>query len=499
VGLHQQDDFIIKRYEMIYAPRAKKLAKLICEDIKAVSPETEVVLHAMAFRDPWDFEEVFEKLYEFVQSYRFKPDDEYYYANITTGTHVFQICLFLLCESHLIPGKLVQSNPVRKPAPGEPNGDYQIIDLDLSRYNKIAARFRQEAEAATVFLKSGIDTKNAKFNTLINEIEQVATVCNDPILLTGPTGAGKSLLARKIYELKKIKRQLSGQLIEINCATLRGDNAISALFGHTKGAFTGAQAARQGLLKSAHKGLLFLDEIGEMGLDEQAMLLRAIEEKSFLPLGADQAESSDFQLIVGTNRDLWREVRAGTFREDLLARINLWSFALPGLKDRPEDIAPNVDYELKKFQERTGNLIRFNLDARSKFLGFAVKASWLANFRDLNAAVTRMATLSRSGRIDSATVDTEIQRLQRQWNSEGADGKSLLSAYLSAVEIKALDPFDRLQLEGVLQICADSKNLSDAGRKLFSASREKKKLSNDADRLRKYFIRFGIDTGSLWD
>src|SRR5204862_3777135 len=99
---------------------------------------------------------------------------------------------------------------------------------------------------------------------------------------------------------------------------------MSALFGHVKGAFTGALKDRAGLLRSADGGVLFLDEIGELGLDEQAMLLRALEEKTFLPLGSDRETQSDFQLIAGTNRDLMAEVNRGLFREDLLCRINLW-------------------------------------------------------------------------------------------------------------------------------------------------------------------------------
>src|SRR6202035_4290020 len=108
-----------------------------------------------------------------------------------------------------------------------------------------------------------------------------------------------------------------------------------------------------GLLRAAGKGVLFLDEIGELGNDEQAMLLRALEEKTFLPLGSDREAHSDFQLIAGTNRDLLSAVRKGNFREDLLARINLWTFTLPGLKSRPEDIEPNLQFELDEFAQRT--------------------------------------------------------------------------------------------------------------------------------------------------
>src|SRR4029077_5505398 len=108
--------------------------------------------------------------------------------------------------------------------------------------------------------------------------------------------------------LKRTGHQVKGDFIEVNCATIRGDAAMSALFGHVKGAFTGAVNARPGLLRTADDGMLFLDEIGELGGDEQAMLLRALEEKVFLPLGSDKETRSDFQLIAGTNRDLLAHV-----------------------------------------------------------------------------------------------------------------------------------------------------------------------------------------------
>src|SRR6185436_16428219 len=146
------------------------------------------------------------------------------------------------------------------------------------------------------------------FNRLIENIERVAIRSKEPILLMGPTGAGKSRLARRVFELKKTRHQLAGNFVEVNCATIRGDAAMSALFGHVKGSFTGAIQDRKGLLVAADGGMLFLDEIGELGLDEQAMLLRAVEEKRFLPVGSDREVRSDFQLLAGTNRDLGRAV-----------------------------------------------------------------------------------------------------------------------------------------------------------------------------------------------
>jgi transcriptional regulatory protein RtcR len=271
---------------------------------------------------------------------------------------------------------------------------------------------------------------------------------------------------------------------------------MSALFGHVKGAFTGALKDRSGLLRSADSGVLFLDEIGELGLDEQAMLLRALEEKTFLPLGSDHATHSDFQLIAGTNRDLMAAVRQGSFREDLLCRINLWTFALPGLRNRPEDIDPNLQFELDQHARKTGQRVTFSKEARDEFLRFALSpnSTWSGNFRDLNAAVARMGTLSQGARISLELVREEIHRLQEFWSDgPAASHDSMLEGLLPADRLEQLDLFDRLQLERVLEVCRKSRSLSEAGRTLFHASRSKKTTSNDADRLRKYLARFNLD------
>lgn len=328
---------------------------------------------------------------------------------------------------------------------------------------------------------------------MIDEIEKVTIRSRAPVLLTGPTGAGKSQLARRIYELKKAQRQVSGAFVEVNCATLRGDQAMSSLFGHVRGAFTGAQSERAGLMRSADNGVLFLDEIGELGLDEQAMCLRAIEEKRFLPMGSDHDVASDFQLIAGTNRDLAASVRDGRFREDLLARLNLWTFSLPPLSARKEDIEPNLDFELRRYAEREGRNATFNREARELYLAFATapQARWSANFRDLSASVTRMATLAPDARINEETVATEMARLSRQWTAGEADDTDVTVAAVVGDRIHQIDPFDRVQLAEVIRVCRSSRSASDAGRVLFAVSRLSKASANDADRLRKYLARFG--------
>ena len=493
VALHQQDDLVIDRYEMLADPKEpqQRLVDRVREDIGLVSPETTVTVQPMPLADPWDFGEVYGALHDFATRYDFRPDDEDYLVQMTTDTHVAQICLFLLAESRHLPARLLQLSPPRRGQDGP--GDYRMIDLDLSRYDRLAARFSAEREEGTQVLKAGIATRNAAFNALIDQIEAVALRSDAPVLLTGPTGAGKTQLARRIFDLKKTRHRIKGAFVEVNCATLRGDQAMSALFGHRKGAFTGAVSDRPGLLKSADGGMLFLDEIGELGLDEQAMMLRAIEERRFLPVGADGEVESDFLLIAGTNRDLVERVREGAFREDLLARLDLWSFRLPGLAERREDIAPNVEFELQRFAARTGERVGFNKEALARFLSFAESgaARWPGNFRDLGAAITRMATLAPSGRIPEDEVRDEIARLQTRWQTgeQGGDDTLLRGVLDDPGEV---DLFDRAQLAAVIRVCRASATLSEAGRTLFAASRARRKSSNDADRLRKYLARFGL-------
>ena len=498
LSMCQQDDLIVDRLELLFQPHFQKLADRVTKDIAVVSPETEVVHHHVVLENPWDFEMVYSELFDFSRNYAFSTESERYLTHITTGTHVAQICLYLLTETNYLPGALLQTSPPSRKESGP--GSYQLIDLDLSKYDQIASRFNQEQALSIDRLKGGIATKNKKFNAMIKQIEKISVRSTEPILLTGPTGAGKTQLAKRIFELKKDLSKVSGKLVVVNCATLRGDNAMSALFGHTKGSFTGASSSRSGLLKEADKGLLFLDEIGELGLDEQAMLLRAIEEKRFLPVGADSETSSDFQLIAGTNKDLKAMSSDGDFRKDLITRINLWSYELPSLSNRLEDLEPNLEFELARYSERYGEQLGFNRQAKAKYLKFATSAQaiWTGNFRDLNASVTRMGVLSEGGRIDEENVAQEIERLKTDWreSSKSAatsmDSVNRLAEFMSADAVSKLDLYDHILINGLIDVCADSRSMAEAGRKLFNHSRTQKSSTNDSHRIKQILDKYGI-------
>lgn len=509
VDIARHAELGLKRLELLVSAEAEATAEQVAADVRALAPGVEVRLHPLRWGDPWDFEAVYGVLHDFARAYTFRADERYL-VHVTTGTHVAQICLFLLCEARYLPAKLLQTAPPTGEDKGAV-GRLAMVDLDLSRYDRLAQRFDRERRDARTHLKAGIETQNPRFNRLIERIEQVAIASPAPLLILGPTGAGKSWLARRIYDLRRGRNLLAGEFVEVNCATLRGDTAMSTLFGHARGAYTGAAEARQGLLRRADGGLLFLDEIGELGPDEQAMLLRAIEEKTFQPVGSDREAKSDFQLIAGTNRDLRAEARRGRFRDDLLARIDLWTFTLPGLKDRPEDVAPNLDFELARQSRLLRRNVSMNDRARAAFLSFATspEAAWRGNFRDFGAAVTRMATLAQSGRITPDEVAEEIDRLREAWcdpdapappatqlpspaeAAEAADS-ALLEGCLGEAAAAEIDRFDRVQLALAIRVCQGAPTLSEAGRRLFDRSRERRASVNDADRLRKYLARYGL-------
>lgn len=206
-------------------------------------------------------------------------------------------------------------------------------------------------------------------------------------LVTGETGSGKEVVARRIHAAGRRSREA---FVAVNCGALVSSLVESQLFGHERGAFTGADTGSLGAVRAADGGVLFLDEIGEMPLGLQPLLLRVLQEREVTPVGATRSVSVDVQVIAASNRDLEAEVKAGRFREDLFYRLNTVHIVVPPLRERPEDIPALVEHFANLFAERTG---RPPWRADAATLDRFKAGAWPGNLRELSHAIERMYVL----------------------------------------------------------------------------------------------------------
>jgi DNA-binding NtrC family response regulator len=220
--------------------------------------------------------------------------------------------------------------------------------------------------------------------------------CRWPVLLLGETGTGKEVVARSMHNVNPV-----GPFVTIDCSSLVGPLMESELFGHVKGAFTGAVGQKTGLIESANGGTAFLDEIGELPLDLQAKLLRVLQEKEFRPVGSILQRRSDFRVIAATNRDLAKEVDKGTFRRDLFYRLNVVNLRLAPLRDRKEDIPALIAHFLAKYGNHH-SLTQETLDAMLSY-------DWPGNVRELENCVQHMVAINSGPLLHVLELPSAIQ------------------------------------------------------------------------------------------
>ncbi len=242
----------------------------------------------------------------------------------------------------------------------------------------------------TALKRQGIVGSNPHIMSCLEKVAHAAAY-DASVLVTGETGTGKELFAWAIHENSA---RADKNFVVVDCATLSDTLVESVLFGYRKGAFTGADRSREGLIKQADGGTLFLDEVGELPLAVQKAFLRVLQERRFRPLGGKEELSSDFRLVAATNRDLDKMVREGQFRSDLLYRIRSFTIELPALREYPEDIPALVTYHVGRLAERHGENIRgFSPD----FLEALKAYDWPGNVRELVNALERVLAAAGNG------------------------------------------------------------------------------------------------------
>lgn len=253
-----------------------------------------------------------------------------------------------------------------------------------------------------------IVTRAPEMTKLLHQAHRIA-IKNVSVLINGASGTGKELLAKAIH---KASDRADKPFVAINCGALPENLLESELFGHTKGAFTGAVQSTTGLFREAHGGTLFLDEIGDMPTSLQVKLLRAIQERTVRPVGSANTIDIDVRIISATHKDLQKEMEAGRFREDLYYRLNVVNLRIPSLKERFEDIPLLTDHLLKQSAKRHGvKATRFSSDA----LDLLVTSDWPGNVRQLVNVVEQCVALTQTSVIPLSLVEQALSELSQSW------------------------------------------------------------------------------------
>ncbi len=268
--------------------------------------------------------------------------------------------------------------------------------------------------------RDAIVGRSQKMEDVFRMVERVAPA-RSTVLVTGESGTGKELLAKAIHEASP---RTDNPFVVVNCTNFPSDLLESELFGHTKGAFTGAVAAKKGLFQVADTGTIFLDEIGDLRPEMQVKLLRVIQEREFTPVGETEPSSVDVRIIAATNVDLKEAVRSGAFREDLYYRLSVVPIELPSLRERPEDVLPLAQHFIRKYNEENAREISENLSP--EVLSLLENYYYPGNVRELENIIERAVVIAASDEITVDCLrpevrDPEIARATLQ-KAEGASG-----------------------------------------------------------------------------
>jgi two-component system response regulator HydG len=310
--------------------------------------------------------------------------------------------------------------------------DYLTKPLDIEELKILVkkALHHRKLEQENIYLKERLGDR-FNFSNIIGRspamqdlFETIALVAPSEatVLIAGESGTGKELIANAIHHNSPRKDQA---FIKVNCAALPETLLESELFGHEKGAFTGALARKQGRFQLAHTGSIFLDEVGEMTPTTQTKILRVLQEREFEPLGSTQTVKVDTRVIAATNKNLLEEIQQGNFREDLYYRLNVVTLEVPSLRERREDISLLADFFLKQYAEKNRRLIK---GFTPKAMDLLIRHDWPGNVRELENVVERAVIMARGDLISQGELPDAIRGLEGEMGEAEIDlspGRSL--------------------------------------------------------------------------
>lgn len=328
----------------------------------------------------------------------------------------------------------------------------------------------EESQENWSIVGEGLKTYNNNFRITIENIEKLAPF-DITILLTGGTGSGKTTLAKKIHKLSG----LEGDFVSLNCGAIPENLFESELYGYEKGAFTGAEkSGRKGLAETAENGTLLLDEISELPMSQQVKLLDFLEERKIRRVGGNKPINVNCRVIAATNKDLAKLVAEGKFREDLFFRLNVASFRVPDLADRPEDIVPMANLMLHRFNEKYNGNYVFSQDVLDAFMGYR----WPGNLRELENIIHSMILTSPSEFLDRDAVPFSIMKAAQK-KEEGSREPQLIFSESDSYKI-LIESFEGQLFREYYKRCGSSVKVANKlGISQTTASRKIRKYVGD--------------------
>lgn len=378
---------------------------------------TKFNFYSLDLSDVVDYDSIWARLQEMLPQIRKEIEDVLpsrltprWIFLLDSGTPQMKGSLLLMAATGLFPASLVQGIP-----PSFAGGSYKAREVSLKNFpfaDTVKEPTREPSTPGEFFSsQENLIGSSLAFTEVLQKAQQVARY-EDPVLLLGETGTGKSHIAKEIH---KASPRCSKPFLEVNCSTIQPSLAESELFGHVRGAFTGAHKDRSGKFLAANGGTLFLDEIGDLPLEVQVKLLKALEEKEIIPVGSDEPKKVDVRLIAATHQDLARMVKEGKFRHDLYQRLKVVVLKIPPLRERKEDII-RLSHHFIEDRNRKYNEHKVLSES---VLELFQRYPWPGNVRELKNAIDSSACIAIKDEIDVSALPEEIQKWQQAGQPQG--------------------------------------------------------------------------------